>query len=144
MRKDVNLHESMEERTRVRLGSERSLGIVFALVFLIVGLWPLLRLDTPRIWALVIAAVFVLLAFLAPKTLSPLNRAWFQVGMLLHRVINPLVMGLIFFLTVVPTGLVMRLLKRDPLRLRFDGEASTYWIRREPPGPPRDSFHNQF
>jgi predicted membrane metal-binding protein len=105
MRKGFNLHESMEERTRVRLGSERSLGIVFAIVFLIVGLWPLLYSGTPRIWALVIAAVFVLLGFLAPKTLSPLNRLWFRLGMLLHRVINPLVMGIIFFLTVVPTGL---------------------------------------
>jgi hypothetical protein len=144
MRGNFNLHESMEERAPVQLGSERSLGIVFAIVFLIAGLWPLLYSDIPRIWALVLAAVFVLLAYLAPKALNPLNRLWFHVGMLLHRVMNPLVMGIIFFLTVVPTGLVMRLLGRDPLRLRFDSGASTYWIRRDPPGPARDSFRNQF
>lgn len=144
MSKDVNLHESMEERTQVKLGSERSLSIVFALVFLIVALWPLLRSDSPRYWALLISAALILLGFLAPKTLAPLNRLWFQIGMLLHRIINPMVMGAIFFLTVAPTGLIMRMMGRDPLSLKYDRDASTYWVKRDPPGPSRDSFKNQF
>lgn len=144
MSNNQNLHESMEERTQVKLGSNRSLAIVFSIVFIIIGLWPLLGSESPRYWSLAIAAVFLTLGFLAPGTLTPLNRLWFKVGMLLHHIVNPVVMGIIFFVTVMPTGLVMRLLGRDILGLRFDREASSYWVKRKPPGPPRDSFRNQF
>lgn len=144
MSKSTNLHESLEERTETRLGSERSLGIVFAIVFLIIALWPLLKSGTPRYWSLAIAVAFLLLGFLAPKTLAPLNRLWFRLGMGLHRVINPVIMGAIFFLTVAPTGFLMRLFGRDILGLKLDRSASSYWVKRDPPGPPRDSFRNQF
>jgi hypothetical protein len=144
MKKNLQFHESLEERTQVKLGSERSLAIVFAIVFLIIALWPLLRSAGPRYWALAIAATFLLLGFLAPRTLTPLNRLWFRFGMVLHRVISPVVMAVIFYGTVAPTGLIMRLMGRDPLRLKFDQEAASYWIKRDPPGPPPESFKNQF
>jgi predicted membrane metal-binding protein len=134
----------MEDRTEVQLGSERSLAVVFAAVFLIVGLWPVLKAAEPRHWALGVAALFLLVGFLAPKTLAPLNRLWFRFGMVLHRVVNPVVMGLIFFVTVVPTGLIIRALGRDPLKLKFDRLATSYWTNRDPPGPSADSFKNQF
>jgi len=98
----------------------------------------------PRSWASAVAAGFALVALLAPRLLRPLNQAWFRFGMLLHRVVSPLVMGLLFFVTVTPIGLLMRLTGKDPLRLRFDPAADSYWIDREPPGPPPDSMRNQF
>lgn len=130
MSKKLNLHESMEERTQIQLGSERSLAIVFAIVFLVVAIWPVLRGGAPRYWAIGIGSTVLMLGFVAPRSLRPLNQLWFQFGMLLHRVVNPLVMALLFFGAVAPTGLVMRLFIRDPLRLKFDPQAATYWVKR--------------
>lgn len=143
-RKQSGLHESLEARTEVRLGSERAFGVVFAVVFAFIGLLPLLGSREPRYWALVIAGIFLGLAFLAPKSLAPLNRLWFRFGLLLHRVISPLIMGLLFFLVITPTGWIMRLLRKDILHLKFDPKAESYWIERQPPGPDGDSLKNQF
>jgi hypothetical protein len=93
---------------------------------------------------LAIAAGFLAVALVRPSLLSPLNRLWFMFGLLLHKIVTPVIMGLIFFLTVTPTGLIMRLSGRDPLRLRRDPEAKTYWIEREPPGPDPETMRNQF
>ncbi|MFN2308577.1 MAG: SxtJ family membrane protein [Gammaproteobacteria bacterium] len=137
-------HEHLEDRTEVTLGSEKSFGIVFAVVFLIIGLLPLIAAHSPLYWSFGISAVFLAAAFFAPWALAPLNRLWFRFGLLLHAIINPLIMGLIFYLVVTPTGLVMRRLGKDLLRLKFDPKAESYWIKRDPPGPARDSFNNQF
>jgi len=144
MKNKLNLHESMDERTEVKLGSERSLAIVFSIVFLIIAMWPLLSGRAPRLWAIGAGTAILILGFAAPKTLRPLNQLWFRFGMLLHRIINPLVMGIIFYGAVAPTGFVMRLLGKDPLKLKLDPESSSYWVKRNPPGPARDSFKNQF
>jgi hypothetical protein len=90
------------------------------------------------------SAVFLILALTCAAVLAPLNRLWFRVGLLLNRIINPLVMGLLFFACVVPIGLLLRLLGKDPLRLRFDPAAPSYWIVRTPPGPPPQNMKNQF
>jgi hypothetical protein len=84
------------------------------------------------------------LALARPKTLAPLNRVWTGVGLLLHRVVNPLAMAFVFYGTVAPIGLVLRLLGKDPLRLRFDADVKTYWIERRPPGPAPETMTNQF
>ena len=102
------------------------------------------RGGSPRWWALGIAAVFLLAALVIPKTLAALNRAWMRFGLLLHKIVNPVIMGLVFFLTVTPTALIMRALGKDPLRRRLDKEATTYWIDRDPPGPDPDSMPRQF
>ena len=128
----------------VERGSERSFGLVFAAVFALVGLWPLTGSNPVRLWSLALAAVFVLLALAAPRCLAPLNRVWFAFGELLHRLVSPLVMGFIFFVVVTPIGLAMRVLGKDPLKLRLEAESESYWVRREPPGPPPDSMRNQF
>jgi hypothetical protein len=136
----------------VKMGSERSFGLVFAFVFTVVGLWPTFRIATlpavslgsARLWALAVAAIFLLAAFAAPSILRPLNTLWFKFGLLLGRVMNPLVMGVIFFLVFVPFGLVMRLFGKDLLRLRLDREAPSYWIRRTPPGPAPGTMRNQY
>ncbi|MEX0958200.1 MAG: SxtJ family membrane protein [Burkholderiales bacterium] len=139
-----NLHESYSREDDTARGSERSFGIVFAVVFAIVGCWPLFGGNPPRIWSLAIAGVFVVLAFLLPVTLKPLNRLWFRIGTGLHHVVSPLMLGLLFYFSVLPTGLLMRAFGKDPLRLRLDRKARSYWIERKPPGPAPDSLRNQF
>jgi hypothetical protein len=137
-------HEDLSARQEVKPGSERSFGIVFAIVFALVALWPLTGDGQIRLWAAGIAIAFLALGFTYPRALTPLNMLWFRFGMLLHHVVTPVIMGLIFYLTVMPTGLIMRALGKDPLRRRFDADASTYWIMREPPGPAPASMTKQF
>jgi hypothetical protein len=139
------MHEHTPRHTsQLQSSSDRSFGFVFAAVFLIVALYPLLHAGGIRIWALVVSGLFLLLAALVPKILAPANRAWTKFGLLLHNIVSPLALGILFFLVVTPTGLLMRLFGKDPLRLRFDPAADSYWIKRDPPGPPADSLNNQF
>jgi hypothetical protein len=137
-------HESFERTESVQGSSNRAFGIVFTVFFALIGLWPLPWGGNPRWWALGIAAVFLFAALVCPKTLAPLNRAWMRFGLLLHKIVNPVIMGLIFFLTVTPTALIMRALGKDPSRRRLDKDATTYWIDRAPPGPDPDSMPRQF
>lgn len=139
-----SFHEDYGRVQKVSSGSERAFGIVFCVVLAIIGLWPLLGGDMPRWWWLAIAAVFLVLALIRPAVLKPLNEVWHRFGMLLHRIVSPLVLGLLFFLTVTPTGLVMRLTGKDPLRLKLQPEAESYWINREPPGPDPQTMTKQF
>jgi large-conductance mechanosensitive channel len=96
------------------------------------------------LWSLGTAAVFLALALAAPKTLAPLSRLWMKFGLLLHAVVNPVVMAFLFFSTVTPIALIMRALGQDPLRLKLDPAAKTYWIDRTPPGPAPDTMPRQF
>ncbi len=138
-------HEALgHESGHVEAGSERSFGLVFAAVFLVVAIWPLVGGGTPRWWALAPAALCAGLGLFAPRVLKPLNRAWLAFGHLLNRIVSPLVLGVMFYLVITPTGLLMRALGRDPLRLSRDPEAESYWIERRPPGPSPDSMKNQF
>ena len=126
-------------------GSDRSFGYVFAVVFALIGLFPLWRLDAPRWWALAIAAAFALIAVLYARALGPFNRAWLAFGRLLHRIVSPLVMGAVFFIAVTPTGLIMRLRRRDLLSLRRRPDLSSYWIEREAETlPPSETMKKQF
>jgi hypothetical protein len=140
----MSTHESGASYSKVKVGSERSFGIVFAAVFALIGVWPWLFGRSPRLWALALAAIFLAAAFAAPKLLAPLNRLWFRFGLLLHRVVNPIVMAFLYFGAVVPTGLVLKALRKDLLRLSLDKSAATYWIERNPPGPRRGSMQKQF
>jgi len=125
-------------------GSERGFGLVFAGVFGLIGAWPLIGAHAPRWWALAIAVAFALVAFTKPDLLRGPNRLWFKFGMLLARVVNPLVMGVVFFLAVTPTGWIMRLLGKDVLALRLRREEKSYWIVREPSAPASETMKNQF
>lgn len=141
-RKSESGHPQTDEGTAP--SSERSFGIVFAVVFLLVGSWPLLAGELPRWWAVAIAGAFLFAGLFLPRILSPLNVAWLRFGLLLHRITSPLILAMLFYLTVLPTGLIMRALGKDPLRLRFDRSARSYWIERSPPGPEPQSLRNQF
>ncbi|MBT4220476.1 MAG: hypothetical protein HOL37_04420 [Rhodospirillaceae bacterium] len=135
-------HEDLTHGDEVKAGSERSFGIVFAVVFTIIGLFPLLDGGAPHIWAISVAGVFLALAFVAPRLLAPLNRGWFLFGMVLHKVVNPLIMGLMFYVTITPIGLLMRAFGKKPLDLDFDRNADSYWVHRSTPKP--ESMKRQF
>jgi predicted membrane metal-binding protein len=140
----MKTHERLVVDEVVSGSSNRSFGLTFAIIFAIYGLWPLIRVAPVRAWALVVAACFLLAALVLPRVLAPLNRLWLRFGLLLHACISPVIMGLVFYTTVTPIGLMRRLLGKDPLRLRFDPDAVTYWIERHPPGPAPDTMPRQF
>lgn len=124
--------------------SDRFFGLTFCVVFALFGLWPLLGGRSPSPVFLGIGLVFLSLALAAPALLAPLNRLWLKFGALLHGITSPIILGVMFFLVIMPIGLVMRLFGKDFLRLRFDREVPSYWIRREPPGPEKTSLDKQF
>ena len=138
------MHEDLNREHAVKSASERSLGFVFAGFFLIVAMLPLFTGRALRAWSLAAAAAFLGVALLRPALLAPLNRVWQKLGRLLHKVVSPVVLGVMFYLVVAPTGLLMRLLGKDPLRLRLDRASESYWIERTPPGPAPDGMRNQF
>jgi hypothetical protein len=137
-------HENYGREEDVERPPDRQFGLVFAGAFAIIAGWPLLWGRPIRWWSAMLAAVFLVVALAAPRVLAPLNRGWLWIGLLLHRVVSPLVLGLVFFSTVTPIAMVLRALGKDPLRLRFDSAASTYWIERRPPGPAGHTMPNQF
>lgn len=139
------MHEHTNKyNAQVQISSGRSFGLVFAAVFLIVAIYPLINGQSVRLWAIVIAGSFLTLALLFPKSLEPANRLWMKFGELLHKIVSPVALGIVFFLAVLPTGLLLKLFGKDPLRLRFDTSADSYWIKRDPPGPNAESLNNQF
>jgi hypothetical protein len=127
-----------------KVGSERSFGVVFAIVFAIIGTVPLIRGGELRLWSLLAAAAFLGLGLLAPRVLRPVNILWFKFGLLLGRIIAPIVTSLLFFIAVTPTALIMRLLRKDLLSLKFDRKAKSYWINRSKTDNPMGSMKNQF
>ena len=140
----MNTHEELTRKHALRGSSDRSFGVVFAAFFAFVGLAPLWKHHPLRPWALVLAGLFLVVGILRPAWLHPLNQGWIKLGLLLGRVVNPVVMGLLFFVVVAPTALIFRLLGKDPLRLTLDATARSYWIERRPPGPAPETMANQF
>jgi hypothetical protein len=128
-----NLHESYDREHAVEGSSARKFGLVFAVVFALVGVWPALHHRPLRIWGLGISAVFLLLAIAVPNVLQPLNAAWMRFGLLLSKVTNPIV-----------TALILKLTGKDSLHLKADPAASSYWIVRHPPGPAPETLKDQF
>jgi hypothetical protein len=143
MAKSDAFHERLLHH-EVKRGSDRSFGLVFAGFFAILfalGLWR--GSELLWLWAS-LSGAFLLVALAAPRVLAPLNRLWYLFGLLLGRVVNPVVMFAVFAIAVTPTALILRALGKDPLRLKWDGAAKSYWIPREPPGPAPESMKHQF
>ena len=130
----------MSNIDNIKLPSNRSFGIVFFIVFLLIGLYPLLNSEEVRLWSLIISLIFILLGLLNSKILTPLNKIWFKFGIFLGKIISPLIMGIIFFLVVTPIGLIMRLLGKDLLNLKYN-ENKSYWIEKN---DPKSKMKNQF
>jgi hypothetical protein len=132
------------EHSSIKVGSEKSFGIVFALVFGVIAFWPLFEGGSVRFWSLVVGGGFLLVAFVKPVILRPLNKLWFQFGIVLGKIITPIVMSVLFLATVTPIALIMRALGKDSLKLKLDSKAATYWVERAEPGPSSGSMRNQF
>ena len=113
----------------VKIGSNRSFGIVFFVVFLLIGFYPLLNEGNLRIWSVIISIVFFILGLLNSKILTPLNKVWFRFGLFLGKIISPLIMGIIFFFVVTPIGIFLRIIKKDIINLKFNSDKS-YWIKK--------------
>ena len=124
----------------IKIGSNRSFGIVFFTVFLIIATYPLINNGEIRIWSLILSLVFLILGLLNSKILYPLNKIWFKFGLLLGKIVSPLVMVIIFFLVVTPIGLFMRILNKDLLNLKFN-KSKSYWIEKN---EPKSKMKNQF
>jgi len=137
-------HEDLSREQYPEASSDRVFGLVFAGLFVLFAFAPLRHGLTPRWWALGIALVFGASAVLRPTLLSAPNRLWTKLGALLGKVLSPVALAVLFYGVLTPVGTLMRLSGKDPLRLRLDPEADSYWIGRVPPGPPPDSMHNQF
>lgn len=137
-------HESLEREEDVEGFSNRSFGIVFAVAFSVISLFPLLHEGPVRVWSFVVGGVFLLLALAVPDVLAPLARLWLKLGLLLGKIVSPIALGIVFYGVVTPIGLVMKMLGKDILKLRTDKQAATYWVEREPPGPTAESLKDQF
>ncbi len=124
----------------VKISSNRSFGIVFFVVFLIIAFYPLINEESIRIWSLVISLIFLFLGLMNSKLLTPLNKVWFKFGLFLGKIVSPLVMGIVFFLVVTPIGLIMKALNKDILNLKFNKKES-YWIEKN---EPKSKMKNQF
>jgi len=117
-------------KKNIKLPTNRNFGFVFCIVFLLIALWPLLNENDVRIWALTISAVFFILGFFNSNLLLPLNKLWFKFGILLGNIVAPIVMGIVYFFVVTPTGLIMRMLRKDLLNLKKNNK-NTYWIDKD-------------
>ena len=124
----------------IKLGSNKSFGIVFFIVFLIIAIYPILNERDVRFWSLIISLIFLILGILNSEFLTPLNKIWFKFGIFLGKIFSPLIMALIFFLVVTPIGLVLRLIGKDVLNLKFNNNKS-YWIEKR---GPKSKMKNQF
>ncbi|MBM3643304.1 MAG: hypothetical protein FJX02_03025 [Alphaproteobacteria bacterium] len=139
-----NTHEDFAREEHIEGSSDRGFGLVFSGFFAIVTAVSLWRSGTWWPWTGGLSAAFLAVAYTVPSILGPLNRLWMKFGLLIFKVMNPIILGLLFFTTVMPIGLVMRLFGKDFLRLRRDAKAASYWIDRTPPGPKPESMRNQF
>ena len=124
----------------IKISSNKSFGIVFAVVFSLIALWPLIKGNEIRLWSLIISIIFLTLGLLNSKILTPLNKLWFKLGVLLGNFIAPIIMGIIFFFVVTPTGIIMKLLRKDLIKLKKNNDES-YWIEKK---NIKSSMKNQF
>ena len=141
---DLNFPERVIHGEGVSRSSDRAFGLIFTVFWNIVAVAPLRRGGSIRAWAIVLAAAFLFTSLIRPTLLGPLNQLWQRLGQLLQKLTNPIVMVVLYFSTIVPFALIMRLLKRDVLRLKWDRGVTSYWIPREPPGPKPESMKEQF
>jgi len=138
------MHENLDRIEEIKVSSNRSFGMVFTFVFLVVGTWIIFGGSSVGWYFLAGAIVFFVVAIIFPSLLGPFNRAWFKFGLLLGRLFNPVILGFVFFLVVTPMGIIRRLLGKDSLHLKPKPNLKSYWIDRNPQGPKLGSMTKQF
>jgi hypothetical protein len=126
-------HEDFSRDRSAAMGSDRSFGFVIAAAIAIISMLPIRHGEAPSFWGLALALAFAAAAFVAPAKLRPLNRLWYKLGLALHKITNPLIMGVLFFGVIVPIAVIFRLRRADPLKLSFDKNATSYWTMRNTP-----------
>lgn len=124
--------------------SNRTFGLVFTVLFTAIALLPMWHGNELRVWAAWVAGGILVVSLTIPKVLAPLNRLWTKFGLLLHGIVSPITLGIMFFGMITPMAIAMRIVGKDPLRRKFDNNATSYWISRDLPGPAPDSMNNQF
>ena len=129
---------------RSKSSSNRNFGFVFSIVFFIISFYPLIYGNNIKLWSLLVSLIFFIISLVYPNILKPLNFLWTKIGLFLHHFISPIALGILFFIVVTPTGLIMRLFRKRPLQLFFDKKSETYWINRKLDDQTIDSFKNQF
>ncbi|MFL2780595.1 MAG: SxtJ family membrane protein [Rhodospirillales bacterium] len=134
----------VKQQVKVKHSSNRTFGITFGIVFLIIGCWPTLNKMDPYLWSIFVSSIFFVISIFYPNLLGGLNSLWYKFGLLLHSIMNPLILGVIFFSTFVPIGLTMRVLGKRPLPLRFSRVKNSYWIEKVPTGPDAETMKRQF
>ena len=127
--------------SKKNISSNKSFGLVFFIVFLIIGLFPILNQNEVRIWSVILSLAFLILGLLNSNILTPLNKVWIKFGIILGQFISPVILGIIFFAVVLPTGIIMRLIKKNFLGIKFDKSIKSYWIKKE---KQLSSMKNQF
>jgi hypothetical protein len=138
------IHENFSREAPTRGSSDRSFGWVFTGFFAVLAFLPLLRGKPIRSWALAVSAAFLLLTLIRPQLLHPLNLVWTRLAILISKVTNPIMTGLMFYVLFTPVAIVLRLMGKDLLRLKAVPDAKTFWILRQPPGPAPETMRNQF
>jgi Saxitoxin biosynthesis operon protein SxtJ len=138
------IHENFSREDSTRGSSDRSFGLVFTGFFALVACLPLLHGKPFRPWALAVSGAFLLATLIRPRLLHPLNRLWTRLAVLISKVTNPIMTGLMFYILFTPVAVVLRLMGKDLLRLKAQPGAKTFWIPRDPPGPAPETMRNQF
>ena len=138
------MHENLDRIEEIKVSSNRSFGMVFTLVFLVVGIWQISTGKSLGWYFFASAILFFILTITFPYLLGPFNRVWFKFGLLLGQAVNPVILGLVFFLVVTPIGIVRRLLGKDSLHLKPKPNLKSYWIDRNSAGPKLGSMTKQF
>ncbi len=142
--RSTSTHESFDRAAVLEGASDRAFGLSFAVLLAVLAGIAVWRGGPSWPYTLTAAVIIAVVAVTRPAVLAPLNRSWMKFGRLVNRVTTPLVLGLLFFLMITPIGLIMRLAGKDPLRLKGDRDAPSYWVERKPPGPAPESMPNQF
>ena len=129
------------KQEEIKISSNKSFGIVFFVIFIVIALWPLMKGGDLKIWSIIIAIIFLFLGLINSKILTPLNKLWFRFGVLLGKIVAPIVMGIIYFVVVTPIGVIMKIFKKDILNLKIDKNKKTYWLKKD---ENKQNMKNQF
>jgi Family of unknown function (DUF5989)/Saxitoxin biosynthesis operon protein SxtJ len=140
----MNTHEDLSRRDEITGSSDRSFGLVFSVFFCIIAFLPLRHHQKPRLWALILAGGLLLVSLLRPSLIHVANRLWMYLALLLSRVVNPVIMAVLFYGVMTPIAIIRRTSGNDTMKLRFDPKSSSYWLERRPPGPPPETMERQF